>query len=56
MVTAQFVLGDNGLMRCSGSFVGAEVIIGTAPSGPASGVFTCRGIAEAEVPADIPKP
>jgi hypothetical protein len=55
-LTAQFVLGDDGVLRCSGSFTGDQVLLGTVDSGPASGTFTGRSVTEAETPADIPMP
>lgn len=55
-LTAQFIVGDDGVLRCSGSFTGDQVLLGTVDSGPASGTFTGRSVVEAETPADIPKP
>lgn len=55
-LTAQFILGADGVLRCSGSFTGDQVLLGTVDSGPASGTFTGRSVTEAETPADIPMP
>lgn len=55
-LTAQFVLGADGVLRCSGSFTGERVILGTAPSGVASGTFVGRHVEEDEAPTDVPHP
>jgi len=55
-LTAQFVVDADGVLRCSGSLTGEEVLLGVANSGAASGTFTGRFIPEDETPADILKP
>lgn len=55
-LTAQFVKGADGVLRCSGSVTGEDVILGSASTGPASGTFVGRKIPDDQVPETIPKP
>lgn len=55
-MNAGFVLGDDGVLRGTGSFAADQVYLGPVASGSASGSETARSVAEDEIPPGIPLP
>lgn len=55
-LTASFVLGDDDVLRGTGSIGADDVILGTATSGIAEGGLTARSIPEKDAPPGIPPP
>lgn len=55
-LSSAFALGDDAVLRASGSFTAQTVFLGPADSGPGSGVLTARRVPDEDIPPGIPKP
>lgn len=53
---ASFTVGDDGILRGSGSFTADSVLLGPIASGNAEGGLSVRFVPEDEAPPDIPEP